>query len=93
MACWPGFIQPRTRRYRWDGLWRVLIYTIPESKRDKRDRFRKELSLMGFGMLSGGVWICPNPKAHAALELARAHNLEQEVEVFEATRLHQNHQT
>ncbi|GEM49964.1 PaaX family transcriptional regulator [Deinococcus cellulosilyticus] len=76
----------------WDGLWRVLIYTIPESKREKRDRFRKELSLMGFGMLTGGVWICPNPKARDALDLAKAHTLEQEVEIFEATRLHQNHQ-
>jgi phenylacetic acid degradation operon negative regulatory protein len=71
----------------WDGLWRVLVYTIPEERRADRDRFRKELSVLGFGALTPGVWVSPNNLAHEALELARAHDLETMTEIFESTRL------
>ena len=44
----------------WDGKWRVLMYTIPEDKRQLRDDFRKELIWSGFGSFSSGCWISPN---------------------------------
>ncbi|HET7629558.1 MAG TPA: phenylacetic acid degradation operon negative regulatory protein PaaX [Bacillales bacterium] len=44
----------------WDGKWRMLMYTIPESKRNIRDELRKEIVWSGFGMLSSGLWISPN---------------------------------
>jgi phenylacetic acid degradation operon negative regulatory protein len=71
----------------WDGLWRVLVYTIPEERRADRDRLRKELSVLGFGTLTPGVWISPNDLSREALELSRVHGLEAFVEIFEATRL------
>lgn len=33
----------------WDGKWRILMYTIPEEKRQIRDELRKELLWSGFG--------------------------------------------
>lgn len=45
---------------RWDGKWRMLMYTIPEEKRNIRDELRKELVWSGFGMLANGCWISPN---------------------------------
>lgn len=51
----------------WDGKWRMLMYTIPEEKRQVRDELRKELLWSGFGSFSSGCWISPN-------------NLEKEVE-------------
>lgn len=33
----------------WDGKWRILMYTIPEDKRQLRDDLRKELLWSGFG--------------------------------------------
>lgn len=71
----------------WDGRWRVLVYSIPERERARRDRLRKELSVLGLGALAPGVWVTPNPLGAEALELARAHGLEGSVEVFEAARL------
>ncbi|HET7522214.1 MAG TPA: phenylacetic acid degradation operon negative regulatory protein PaaX [Bacillales bacterium] len=44
----------------WDGKWRMLMYTIPEEKRNLRDELRKEIVWSGFGMLSNGFWISPN---------------------------------
>jgi len=53
----------------WDGYWRMLMYTIPEEKRQIRDELRKELLWSGFGSFSNGCWISPN-------------NLEKEVELL-----------
>jgi phenylacetic acid degradation operon negative regulatory protein len=71
----------------WDGKWRVLVYTIPEERRTDRDRYRKELSVLGFGAFQPGVWVSPNDLASSALELSRAHKLETLVEIFEADRV------
>src|SRR6478736_9938006 len=38
----------------WDGKWRILMYTIPEDKRQLRDDLRKELLWSGFGSFSNG---------------------------------------
>lgn len=55
--------------HEWDGKWRILMYTIPEDKRQIRDELRKELYWSGFGSFSNGCWISPN-------------NLEKEVELL-----------
>jgi phenylacetic acid degradation operon negative regulatory protein len=44
----------------WDGKWRVLMYTIPEEKRQIRDDLRQELLWSGFGSFSNACWISPN---------------------------------
>lgn len=49
----------RPRREPWDGQWHVVTYSIPESRRERRDQFRKRLSYLGFGSLSAGAWITP----------------------------------
>ncbi|WP_026566038.1 phenylacetic acid degradation operon negative regulatory protein PaaX [Bacillus sp. UNC41MFS5] len=46
--------------HEWDGKWRILMYTIPEEKRQIRDEFRKELLWSGFGSFASGCWISPN---------------------------------
>ncbi|KOO50327.1 phenylacetic acid degradation operon negative regulatory protein PaaX [Priestia koreensis] len=46
--------------HQWDGKWRMVIYSIPEDKRQIRDEFKKELLWSGFGSFSSGCWISPN---------------------------------
>ena len=44
----------------WDGRWHVLVYSIPERKRDVRAELRKQLAWLGYAPLSSGSWICAN---------------------------------
>ncbi|MGM0878224.1 MAG: phenylacetic acid degradation operon negative regulatory protein PaaX [Bacillota bacterium] len=55
--------------HEWDGKWRILMYTIPEEKRQVRDELRQELLWSGFGSFSNACWISPN-------------NLEKEVKIL-----------
>lgn len=43
----------------WDGLWRVLIFDIPEKRRGLRDKVRCTLSAIGFVRLQNSVWLYP----------------------------------
>jgi phenylacetic acid degradation operon negative regulatory protein len=44
----------------WDRQWRILVYSIPERKREIRTELRKQLAWLGYGPLSSGSWICPH---------------------------------
>lgn len=74
-----------TRNYKWDGRWRILTYSVPEEKRDLRNQIRKELSLMGFGLISHGTWASPNPVEKQVMELIEDYHLEQYVILFSAS--------
>lgn len=42
-----------------DGKWRVVCFSIPESHRSLRDKLRRELESLGFRMILTGLWISP----------------------------------
>jgi len=48
-----------TRPRRWDKRWRVLIFDIPEYRKNLRDRVRRTLESIGFVRLQDSVWIYP----------------------------------
>jgi len=52
------------------------VYHVPETRRTDRDRFRKELSLLGFGTPFAGVWLSPAPRLDAARDLVGFYQLE-----------------
>ena len=66
----------------WDGRWRMLAYTIPEHKREGRDRLRKDLTALGFAPLGTSLWISPRDVLDAAREAARANDLESCIDLF-----------
>lgn len=45
----------------WDGLWRLVIYDVPKSKKYLRDVFRGTLKNLGFYQLQESVWLYPYP--------------------------------
>lgn len=68
----------------WDGKWRMLSYTIPESKRELRDRLRKDLTVLGLGPLSASLWISPRDVTGVVRDAVHALDLDERVDVFTA---------
>lgn len=51
-------LNPKIKR-KWDGKWRVLIFDIPEKRKDMRKQIRMKLISLGFLKLQNSVWIFP----------------------------------
>src|SRR5262249_14788386 len=59
-----------------DG-WVLVIFSVPESQRDKRHQLRSQLSWLGFGAIASGAWIAPRRlRPEVESTLARAGLLE-----------------
>ncbi|WP_027417033.1 phenylacetic acid degradation operon negative regulatory protein PaaX [Aneurinibacillus terranovensis] len=71
----------------WNGKWCMASYNIPEENRNLRDQLRKELSFLGFGMLTTSTWISPNDLADRVKELTETYQLQNHVEIFTAEHL------
>ncbi|WP_201745346.1 phenylacetic acid degradation operon negative regulatory protein PaaX [Alteribacter lacisalsi] len=72
----------KLRNDKWDGKWRMLLYTIPEAKRNLRDELRKELVWSGFGTLSNSCWISPNRLDKQVENLIAKYGIEDYVHFF-----------
>lgn len=48
----------RSRATEDDG-WVVVVFSVPESERDKRHALRSSLTRLGFGTAAPGVWVAP----------------------------------
>ena len=59
-------------KHSWDGTWTLVSFDIPEQIRKRRDELRVRLREIGFGLLSGGVWIAPGDVAESAKHLAKS---------------------
>jgi phenylacetic acid degradation operon negative regulatory protein len=57
-------------KHGWDGSWTIVSFAVPESIRGRRDELRTRLREMGFGPLTGGVWIAPGDATESAQQLA-----------------------
>ncbi|WP_307338378.1 phenylacetic acid degradation operon negative regulatory protein PaaX [Caldalkalibacillus uzonensis] len=68
----------------WDGKWRILIYTIPETMRHVRDELRQELIWSGFGSLTHSCWISPNPLEEQVEEMIDRYEIREYVDFFQA---------
>ncbi len=66
----------------WDGRWRLLTYSVAETRRDGRDRLRKELGLLGWAPLSASTWVSPRDALDEVREAARSAGVEDNVELF-----------
>lgn len=68
----------------WDGRWFVLAYSIPEDRRELRDRLRDRLAWLGFGALGNGLWISPHDVEDRVCETASNLGIEEHLECFHA---------
>ncbi|GAC1537525.1 MAG: phenylacetic acid degradation operon negative regulatory protein PaaX [Candidatus Velthaea sp.] len=68
----------------WDGQWRMVAYSVPERMRDARDRFRKDLTVVGFAPRGTSLWLSPRDVLDAARESAASHDVLDYVDFFVA---------
>lgn len=45
----------------WDERWRMVLYDVPNKRRQLRDVFRETLKNLGFYQLQESVWLYPYP--------------------------------
>jgi phenylacetic acid degradation operon negative regulatory protein len=77
----------RFQKYTWDGLWRILSYEIPESKRFIRDSFRRSIQGWGLGPWHRSFWVSPHPVLSTLRDMTYAKEEEQYIQAFEATHM------
>ncbi len=68
----------------WNGCWQLVTYSIPETMRESRDRFRQELGWLGYGMLANSVWVSPHDRRERVAQFASGLGLESYIQVFDA---------
>lgn len=64
---------------KWDRKWYIVVFDIPEHKRQIRNVLRNKLKALGFGMLQASVWISPYPYLGDVEEIVKSYNLERYV--------------
>lgn len=47
------------RPHDWDGRWVLVVASVPEGRRDARQRLRVQMGWAGFGPVGAGVWLSP----------------------------------
>lgn len=70
---------------KWDGEWRMLIYAIPEEKRNVRDELRQELTWSGFGTISNSCYLSPNDLMKEVYTLIDKYEIREYVHLFHTT--------
>lgn len=64
--------------------WVVVVFSVPESERQRRHALRARLSWLGFGTVSSGVWIAPGHLAADTERVLHQDGLEAYVDLFHA---------
>lgn len=70
------------RPVNWDGQWRIVLFSIPESNKAIRTVFRSKLQSLGFVSLQRSAWLYPFPAETVVAELIRRLNLTSHVSVI-----------
>lgn len=72
---------------KWDGIWRLISFDVPEKKASLRVWLRDKLKSLGFGMLQESLWIIPHDLAESFEEFLKHENLKDYIIVWEGKRI------
>lgn len=70
----------------WDGLWRFLVFDIPERQAGKRYIFRKKLKELGFFHFQRSVFLTPYPCRDEVGKMTEYLEIEESVHLMTANR-------
>lgn len=60
----------------WDGKWRIVYFSTPESIRSKRDKFRRDIESLGFRAIIKGLWFSPMPILNKVSEAVKKNGID-----------------
>lgn len=71
----------------WDGRWRLVLFDIPETKRQSREALQKKLRNLGFYCLQKSVYLFPYPCGDEVTFVVNFFDLNHYVHTVEAVSL------
>ena len=74
----------RFLKMNWDGKWRIISYEIPETKREIRDRLRRQMQGWGLGPWHRSFWLTPHPIIEDLRRLIQGKEEEKYFQAFES---------
>ena len=72
----------KKRKRRSDGKWQMIIFDIPEKKRQLRDLLRENLRILGYRILQKSIWVCPYDILKDTERIIREYSLDPYVKLF-----------
>lgn len=72
---------------KWDHMWRIIIYDIPESKKVGRQSLTAKLRELGFVQLQKSAWIHPFPCREVIEKITSTYGIEKYVSYLETSHL------
>ena len=79
------------KRKRWDAIWRVVIFDIPETKRSARNALGRKLKQLGFYTFQKSVYVFPHPCLEEIEVIVSYFNIQKYTHYLEARSI--NHDT
>ncbi|WP_434444932.1 PaaX family transcriptional regulator [Lentzea sp. E54] len=70
------------RRATTEDGWLVVVFSVPESEREKRHELRTSLTQLGFGTAAPGVWVAPGNLATETRRTLERRDLSEYVDIF-----------
>ncbi len=72
------------RRATVDDGWLLVVFSVPESEREKRHSLRSALTTLGFGTAAPGVWVAPGNLEREARDMLDRRGLSSYVDMFQS---------
>ena len=70
-----------------DDGWVIVVFSVPESEREKRHTLRSRLTWLGFGTVAAGVWIAPAHVEDETRDMLKRHGLTGYANLFHASHI------
>jgi phenylacetic acid degradation operon negative regulatory protein len=80
----PSHTPHRFWRRKWDGVWYLLMYDVPEKDRNYRDQLRRFLTNKRMGCFQKSIWLTPHDIRPEYADLCEAASLERYAFLFQA---------
>lgn len=81
------FQSTEAKKNKWDGLWRIVVYDVPEEKSAERNYLRRRLKELGFRLWQKSTWITPFNVSMELYDLLEEKKMSGRISVFESRNL------